>query len=147
MLCPLRPLFLYCQLIRKGLQSLNLNFDRVFIYSKSSLSGQCEIILYLQTHMIRILSTFQGMGHKSWDSNCPRDLSRLQLVIEWVPDSAGFLINSYSLSVILGDLGDLIRCAPIIKVVNMDYPSSCPVRSGDLELFMRIWDLDLGVLR
>ena len=49
---------------------------------------------------------------------------------EWVLDSAGFLIDPYSLSVILGDLGDLTRCAPIIKVVNMDYSSFRPTRSG-----------------
>ena len=66
---------------------------------------------------------------------------------EWIPDFVEFLIDQYSLSIILGDLGDLIRCVPIIKVVNMDYPSSRPTRSSDLELFMRIMDFDLGVLR
>ena len=69
---------------------------------------------------------------------------------EWVPDSTRFLIDPYSLFMILGDLGDLTRRAPIIKVFNMDYSFFRPTRFGDLgdlELFMRIWDLDLGVLR
>ena len=51
---------------------------------------------------------------------------------------------------ILGDLGDLARCALIIKVINMDYSSFRPTQSddlGDLELFIRVWDLNLGVLR
>ena len=60
------------------------------------------------------------MGHGSWSSNYPRDLSELQLVAEWIPDSAGFLIDLYSLSVILGNLEGLIWGAPIIEVVNMD---------------------------
>ena len=66
---------------------------------------------------------------------------------EWVPNSTGFLIYSYLLSVILGDLEGSIWCGPIIEVVNMDYRFSSPMRSGDLEPFMRICDLDLGVLR
>ena len=55
-------------------------------------------------------------------------------MIEWVPDSAGFSIDSYSLSVILGNLEGLIWCALIIEVVNMDYSFSSPTRSDDLEL-------------
>ena len=66
---------------------------------------------------------------------------------KWVLNSTGFLINPYLLSVILGDLEGLIWYAPIIEVVNVDYSSFSPTRSGNLELFMRIWDLDLGVLR
>ena len=87
------------------------------------------------------------MGHELWGNNYPCDLSGLQLVTEWVPDSAGFLTNPYSPSVILGDLEGLIWCAPIIEVVNMDYSFFSSTQSSDLELFMRIWDLDLGVLR
>ena len=64
------------------------------------------------------------MGHESWGNNYPRDLSGLQLVTEWVPDFAEFLIDPYSLSVILGDLEGLTWCAPIIEVVNMDYSFS-----------------------
>ena len=74
------------------------------------------------------------MGHKSWDNNYPRDLSELQLVTEWVLDSAGFLIDLYSLSVILGNLEGLIWCAPIIEVVSMDYSFFSPTRPGDLKL-------------
>ena len=66
---------------------------------------------------------------------------------EWVLDSARFLIDLYPLSVILCDLEGLIWCALIIEVVNMDYSFSSPARSGDLELAIKIWDLNLGVLR
>ena len=74
------------------------------------------------------------MGHESWDNNYPRDLSGLQLVTEWVPNSAGFLIDPYSLSMILGDLESLIWRAPIIEVVNIDCSFSSLTRPGDLEL-------------
>ena len=37
MLYPLRPLFLYCQWKRNGLQSLSLYFDGVLVYKKRSL--------------------------------------------------------------------------------------------------------------
>ena len=87
------------------------------------------------------------MGHGSWSNNYPQDLSGLQLVAEWVPDSVRFLIDSYLLSMILGDLKGSIWCAPIIEVINMDYRFFSPMQSGDLKLFMRIYDHDLGVLR
>ena len=75
------------------------------------------------------------MGHESWDNNYPRDLSGLQLVTEWVPESAGFLTDSYSLHVILSDLEGLIWRSPIIEVVNKDCSFSSPTRFGDLELY------------
>ena len=74
------------------------------------------------------------MGRESWGNNYPRDLSRLQLVTKWAPNSVGFLIYPYSLSMILSDLEGLIWCAPIIEVVNMNYTFSSPTRSSDLEL-------------
>ena len=53
---------------------------------------------------------------------------------ECVPNSAGFLIDPYSLSVILGDLEGLIWRAPIIEVVIMDCSFSSSTQSGNLEL-------------